>query len=464
MILLLALLACGTTPSPPSAPEPRSATRSEARRPADAPPNIVVLLVDDAGYADFSLTGSPTMRTPAIDGIAAEGVTFDTAYVAAPICSPSRAALLTGRYPQRFGHEHNPPPSLAPRAGIPTTEVLLSDRLKQAGYATGLFGKWHLGAAPPYLPNARGFDAFEGVLRGERSYFPGEPEGLAAWRVDGDVVEETFPYVTDRIADASIAFMEAHQSEPFFALVAFTAVHTPLEAHPADLAVQPEALQGQRRTLGAMTTALDRAVGAIDRAIHDLGLEDDTLVFFLNDNGAGVRNAGDNSPFRGGKGRLWEGGVHVPFVVRWPGVAPAGQRRAAMVSSLDIVPTALAAARVPLPSGLDGLDLAGVLRGDTDAPHRAIHHWRLGTSWAIREGDLKLVVDKGADPALFDLATDPSESKDLAAARPDDVARLRALHHAWNAELVPPAFESNTSSRRRKRALKEAGEDDEEDG
>lgn len=452
------ILALGCGPSAPAPAPPPPAVK--AARPADAPPNIVVLLADDAGHADFGMTGSTVMKTPAIDRLAAEGVVFTNAYVTAPVCSPSRAGLLTGRYQQRFGHEGNPPLNGGADAGLPPAEQTLGDHLKAAGYTTGVFGKWHLGYAPHHHPNRRGFDVFEGVLRGERTYFPQPDDGeetAADWRRDGEVVAEDFDYVTDRIAGATVDFMVENRDRPFLAYVAFTAVHFPMESRPDDLAAQDPALTGVRRQLGGMTAGLDRAVGQITAAIDAMGLGDDTLVFFLNDNGAGKRNQGDNSPWRAGKGRVFDGGTHVPYVLRWPGRLAPG-RTDALVSSLDIVPTALAAAGRPLPTErpLDGRDLAPVVAG---GPGADALFWRLGRSWAVRVGPHKLVSDKGADPALYDLVADPGETRDLGDRLPAVEARLQARYDAWAAEMIAPAFESATERKRRKKKEKDAQAD-----
>ncbi len=437
-MFLLALFAC-TAPTP--------------SRPPDLPPNVVVLLIDDAGFADFSMHGSPHFHTPSIDRLAAEGVRFGTAYTTAPICSPSRAALLTGRYQNRFGHEHNPAPVLgAASNGLSLSETLLPAYLREAGYRTAAFGKWHLGYHPHFHPLERGFEHFEGVLQGERSYFGRSERGFRRWMVGRDVVTPRFAYVTDRIGEAAAAFIREHRDEPFFLYVAFTAVHAPLEAQASDRSVQDEALTGPRRTLAAMTTALDRAIGTIDEALREAKLQEHTLVFLLNDNGAGPRNHGDNAPWRGGKGQLYEGGIRTPFVVRWTGAFSPGVRQDDLVSSLDVAATALAAAGVEPAKArpLDGLDLLPTLRGE-EPLGRTHHVWRLGPSWAVREGRYKLIVHKGGEPQLFDLAVDPGETTDRAAAEPERVAELRAIYDRWEREMVPPAFPSNTELRRRRK-------------
>ncbi|MCB9673803.1 MAG: sulfatase-like hydrolase/transferase [Alphaproteobacteria bacterium] len=417
-------------------------------RSEDDPPNIVVFLVDDAGYADFGFTGSESFHTPRIDALAAESVRFTNGYVTASLCSPSRAALLTGRYQQRFGHELNPPPTAAIEAGLPRTVTTLADLLRGQGYKTAAIGKWHLGIHKELQPNQRGFDYFYGFLRGERTYFPQTAHGAQAMKRDNRVVDEDFEYLTDELGADAARWIDAHAGSPFFLYLAYGAVHMPLEALQSDLDEQDPDLVGNRRRLAAMTASLDRSIGLVLDALDEHDLADDTIVFFVNDNGAGGKNEGDNAPYRGGKSSLYEGGVRVPFTVRWPGVATADTVYDAPVSTIDIAPTALAAAGLPLGKvPLDGVDLAPWLGGKAEGvPHEALF-WRQGTNWAVRQGDLKLVETKGKPPELYDLATDPAEATDLAAARPDDLAALRALWDVWDRDNVEPAFESNTEHR-----------------
>lgn len=409
------------------------------------PPDVVVLLIDDAGWADFSMHGSPDFHTPRIDALASEGVRFTAGYVAAPICSPSRAALLTGRYPQRFGHEGNPPVDGGPSSGLPLSEHLIPELLAPAGYTSAVIGKWHLGDHPRFHPNRRGFDHFSGILRGERPYFPGRTKRGEQWEVNGTPVAEEFTYVTDHIADEALAFL-ASEAGPRFLFVSFTGVHAPLQALKADVEAADPGLPVKRRKLAAMTASVDRAVGRVLDAVPD-----DALVFLINDNGAGAKNHGDNQPWRGGKSRVYEGGIRVPFVVRLPGVPP--QVYDSPVSTLDVLPTVLSMLHLPVPPELDGVDLVPFLDGRrTDAPHEALF-WRLGTSWAVRRGDLKLVWDRDDGPGLYDLATDPSETTDLG-----DIPERRSLQEAydtWNAQNIEPAFESATERRTKRETQSE---------
>ncbi|MEZ4319262.1 MAG: sulfatase-like hydrolase/transferase [Myxococcota bacterium] len=438
----------------------------DRERPEGAPPNIVVLLIDDAGYADFGMNGSPHFQTPAIDALAAEGVRFTAAYVTAPICSPSRAGILSGRYPQRFGHEFNPPSNAGPEAGLPVTVTTLADVLHERGYATAAIGKWHLGRSGHFNPTRRGFDSFYGFLNGERSYFPMTQRGPQDLKRGTRHVPESFDYLTDELASEASDWIGAHAHEPFFLYVAFNAVHMPLDALREDVMAQAPELTGERRTLAAMTAAVDRAIGHVLDALEREEIGDETVVFLLNDNGAGKQNHGDNAPFHGGKGNLYEGGIRVPYVVRWPGVTDDGTTFDAPVSALDIFPTALAAAGAPPREELDGVDLRPWLDGDrADAPHPLLF-WRLGESWAIRDGSMKLLSDRGGTPQLFDLESDPGEQVDLSSQDPERVATLQRRYDAWNLQLAAPAFESATEERagrvdkRRKRKGKAKAADD----
>jgi len=427
-----------------SALQPASLARA-AERPG--PPNVLILLADDLGYADLSIQGSREIATPHIDSIGRDGVRFTNGYVASSMCSPSRAALLTGRYPQRFGHEFNPPRVTHPEAGLPLSETTLADRLKARGYATVALGKWHLGSLPGQHPNRRGFDHFYGFLKGKRPYTPSAATGEArAMMRNGERVPETFAYLTDELGREAADQIARHRDEPFLLYVSFSAVHTPLQAKPSVLAGVPRELPEPRRKLVAMTRSLDDAVGAILGALDANGLRDRTLVVFLSDNGAAERNASSNAPLRGQKWELFEGGVRVPFLARWPGVLPRGAVYEPAVSSLDIVPTALAAAGVeaPAPGLLDGVDLVPHVTAHGAAPPHPNLHWRQGPAWAIRSGPWKLVSTDGSDRLLFDLASDHAEQHDVAAQHPERVAQLAARHEAWARTLAEPSWPFQT--------------------
>ena len=401
---------------------------------ASPKPNVVILLSDDAGYHEFSMQGSTTIPTPRIDSIAKDGVRFSNGYVSGCVCSPTRAGLLTGRYQQRFGHEFNIPPAYSEENGLPLSEVTIADMMKSAGYRTIALGKWHLGYAPKFHPLARGFDEYYGFLQGSRSYWPlPKPGRLNQLLRDREPVRpEKFDYMTDELAREAAAYIRKDKDQPFFMYLAFNATHSPMHATEADL----KAAHGNK--IAAMTIALDRAVGVVLDALRQNGLTEKTLVIFLNDNGGATGH--DNAPLRGHKGSCWEGGVRVPFAMQWPGVLPQGKTCDAPVIQLDLFATAMSLAGVDKTPGqpLDGVDLLPFLTGkQAGRPHQTLY-WKNGGKWAVRDGDLKLAVpEDGLAPALYDLAKDVGEGTDLAAQRPDDVKRLRALYDAWAATHKP---------------------------
>ncbi len=435
--LLLVPLLVSPTPAQGSVAQDQGEPRT-ARR-----PNVVVLLADDTGYADFSFRGSDSFLTPRIDSIARAGVRCTAAYVTSSVCSPSRAGLLTGRYQQRFGHEFNLPHKYSRKDGLPVGERTLADRLRDQGYRTLGVGKWHLGYTEPFHPLARGFDHYFGFLKGSRSYRPLPAERVDRMNrlfLDREAVPEEFDYLTDEFGERAAGFIEAHHAEPFFLYVAFSAVHVPLQVDPAVLD-RVTGLQGKRQKLAAMTISLDQAVGRVLDALDEHDLTRDTLLIFLNDNGGAEISRADNAPFRGHKGTPFEGGLRVPFLVQWPGVLPAGGIYEQPVSSLDLVPTALAAAgATSVPRDLDGVNLLPYLTGEFEgAPHDALY-WRHGLDWAVRRGQWKLVGLAGQEPQLFELTTDPGESSDRAAEHPELVAELVRAHAAWSAGLAEPAW------------------------
>jgi len=410
-------------------------------------PNIVVIVSDDAGYADFSFQGSGQVKTPRIDSIASEGVRFLQGYVSASVCSPSRAGLLTGRYQQRFGHEHNFPTSAEDHVGLPLSERTLADALKTAGYRTIAMGKWHLGYGPELHPNRRGFDEFYGFLQGARSYRPREGTPRNRLQHNGEFLEESFDYMTDHLGQQAAHYVERFASEPFFLYLSFNAVHTPMQALKDDLKRVRGEVNAKRKRLVAMTVAMDRAVGHVLDALERHDLEEDTLVVFVNDNGGATTNASINAPLRGTKGTPFEGGIRVPLLMRWVGTLPAGGEYEPPVSTLDIFATALAAAGEE-PSQdrpLDGVDLLPWVDGDPPGvPHEALF-WRRKGHRAARVGDWKLVVRREAEPLLFDLTEDPHEEVDLAAEHPEIVERLEARHAVWAKEMIDPLWKSSAT-------------------
>lgn len=423
------------------------------------PPNIVVIVADDMGYADIGPYGAKDIPTPNLDALAAGGIRFTDGYVTGPYCSPTRAGLLTGRYPQRFGHEFNIAGRMVhPDEGLPLTETTLADRLKAAGYRTGLIGKWHLGFAPRFFPTRRGFDEFFGFLSGAHSYVnvtqPGNPI------YDGETLVPRIPYLTDTLAGHAEAFIKRNRTRPFLLYLAFNAVHVPLQATDKYLARVSNIANPTRRTYAAMLSAMDDGIGRALAALRSEGLEENTLIFFFSDNGGPMDgdswNGSSNVPFRGDKGETWEGGIRVPFIMSWKGRLPAGKTDSRPVIQLDVLPTALAAAGIPiLPEWkLDGVNLLPFLTGQASgAPHEALY-WRTGDVMAIRKGEWKLVktysggsaVDPGtpsiAGAKLFNLKDDVGEVRDLAGAQPAKLGELRNAWERWNSELAKPAWTS----------------------
>ena len=403
-------------------------------------PNVVLIVGDDVGAGDLGAYGARDVATPHLDRLAREGVRFEQAYASAPLCAPTRAGLLTGRDQNRYGYTGTTGlyhVQMRRDIGLDPKEILLSDLLRAAGYATGIFGKWHLGVNPHFRPAARGFDEFFGILAGAHAYFdwsggPYGPVFRGDERVSGD------EYLTAAITREAVAFVDRNAARPFFLFVPYTAIHAPYEA-PEALVERFGELAEPRRTAAAMLAALDDGVGRIAARVRSAGLEDRTLFIFVSDNG-GLAPASSNGNLRGGKGALLEGGIRVPLIVRWPGHVPEEGRYAAPVTTLDLLPTVLAAAGVAPPDdrALDGVDLLPYLTGRREGdPHEALF-CKSGPARAVRSGNDKLVRLRGVEAdALYDLASDPTESRDLAAERPERAAELARRHDAWLAEIEP---------------------------
>ena len=418
------------------------------------PPSVVLILADDLGYGDVGCYGSQAIPTPHIDALAGQGVRFTDAYVTAASCSPSRAGLMTGRYQQRFGFEFNTSGGAITHRlhrGLDPEAVTLADVMRTAGYATGMFGKWHLGTQPHFHPQARGFDEFYGFLAGAHSFFPAkksEPIFSTIMRDHEPLIEPE--YLTDAIARETAAFVDEHHDRPFFAYVPFNAVHTPIEATKKYQDRFPDVPERKRRDYYAMTSALDDAVGTIVSALARHDLTDDTLVIFLNDNGGptytGVQS---NGPLRLGKLFLFEGGVRVPMIVRWPAVLPAGSVFEETTSSLDVFSTVCAAAGIELPETIpqDGVNLLPFLTGErSGAPHESLF-WSNGPNIAVRSGDWKL-VQSHEHVWLFDLSEDLGEQNNLAPSRPHKVERLQQAYRQWRSGMKSPAWPSKPQRRK----------------
>ena len=445
---------------------------------ADRKPNIVLIVADDLGYADVGFHGVKDIPTPGLDALAAGGIRLTNGYVTGTWCSPSRAALMTGRYQQRFGDNGH---EATPGHGLDLEETTLADRLRAAGYTTGLVGKWHLGEDPKFHPMQRGFDEFFGFLRGGHNFFPdvpiiifpdrngiGEdlgqtPEGRATLdhqilRGKELVPEET--YLTDAFAREAVSFIRRHEAKPFFLYLSFNAVHTPMQATDDRLEKFASVNHPVRKVYNAMTLAVDEAVGDVLTQLSRSGLEEDTLIFFISDNGGPTLhryayNASNKSPLRGSKGTTLEAGIRVPFVISWPGQIASGEKYNEPVIQMDIFPTVLAAAGIDAESKkrLDGVNLLPYLHGETStSPHEALF-WRSLGQMAIRRGNWKLVsyvakMDEGellrSDPRdemtpfrLYDLKRDIGESQDLSKQEPQVAAELLSLWSQWTDRMKP---------------------------
>ncbi|MBI3209040.1 MAG: sulfatase [Candidatus Solibacter usitatus] len=431
----------------------------------DRRPNVIVILADDMGYNDVGFQGAKDIPTPHLDSIAKTGVRFTNGYVSHPFCSPTRAGLLTGRYQQRFGHENNPRYDPADAvSGLPLDQVTLPQVLQSAGYKTGIAGKWHLGATPAHHPLRRGFDEHFGFIGGGHDYFQANgPEEKREYFIPIERDGKPAPagdYLTDAFSREACAFIRRHREHPFFLYVAYNTPHTPLQPADKYLARAGHIKDELRRKYAAMVMALDDGVGKILATLRETNLDSGTIIFFMSDNGGPVGiNGSDNSPLRNSKGTVYEGGIRVPFAVRWPGrIMPAVYHHP--VISLDVFPTAAALAGAKLPKNLqiDGVDLLPHLTGaKQEAPHKYLHwRWGGGPSWAIRDGRYKLVkppVNSGkTDLELFDLTNDIGETKDISDSHPKIVSELRQVHENWNRELIPPRFESPQPAAKKKKA------------
>ena len=466
-----------------------------AAPPGARPPNIVVIVADDLGYNDLTFAGGGVAQgavpTPHIDSIAREGVEYARGYAGNATCAPSRAAIMTGRYPTRFGFEFTPAPKQFMRLvawlgrneadpptyftereadvppmdqqGLPPGEITVAELLRAQGYHTLGLGKWHLGEAPAMRPTARGFDEYLGFWPGAAMYLPkDDPRSVNAiqdfdpidpflWanlsfgiRKDDGPRFRPAGYMTDYLADEAARAIAANRNRPFFLYLAFNAPHTPLQALRADYDALPQIEDHPLRVYAAMIRALDRGVGRVLDALRANGLDDNTLVIFTTDNG-GAHYIGlpdINQPYRGWKMTFFEGGVRTPFFARWPARLPRGARVQAPVAHVDIFATAAAAAGAALPGDrvMDGIDLVPLVRGD--APARPIF-WRSGTYRSILANDWKLQVqDHPPKMWLFDMAADPTERRNLAVARPDKVAELSAILADYEAQMVAPSWPS----------------------
>lgn len=485
-ISILSLVVCGPLTRPVLAAAPEAAAVSNDSN-TPRRPNILLLLADDLGYGELGCQGNPQIPTPHIDSLARHGIRFTQGYVTAPYCSASRAGLLTGKYQTRFGYEFNPvgASNEDPAAGLPVTERTLADHLHDAGYATGLIGKWHLGGTAKYHPYRRGFDEFFGFLHEGHYYVPPPYHGVTTmlrrrtlptggkgrWiSRDGKLVltthlgydepdydadnpiyrggqpVEEHAYLTDALTREAVDFIDRNAERPFFLYLAYNAVHSPLQGTDACLQKFAGINDIHRRIFAAMLSNLDDSVGAVLQKLRDEQLEENTLIFFISDNGGPTRElTSSNAPLRGEKGQVYEGGLRVPFLLQWKGRLPSGMTYDAPVISLDIFATASRVAKHNPPAGIDGVDLLPFLTGERSrSPHESLF-WRLGQRTAIRVGDWKLLKNspgRSNDDAweLYNLAQDISETRDLAAREPQRLQHLKAEWQRFNAQMIDPVW------------------------
>lgn len=431
-----------------------------------AKPNVLLIVADDLGYNDVGFQGSKEIPTPNLDKLAATSLRCTNGYVSHPFCSPTRAGIMTGRYQHRFGHENNP--AWLPQdtvAGLPLTETTYPQLMKKAGYTTGAVGKWHLGAHPQFHPNKRGFDEYFGALGGGHQYFPGDKGGVEytiPLNRDGRDEPQT-KYLTEQFGDEASAFIGRHAggSKPWMLYLAFNAPHTPLQAPQAWLDKFSQIADKSRRIYAAMVASMDEAIGGVLAKLDETGQRENTLIFFVSDNGGpnlqakSGSNFTDNAPLRGAKGDVYEGGMRVPFLVSWPAKIKPGTYEQPVIA-LDFLPTSLAAAESAdlTPGNLDGVNLLPYLAGEkTTAPHDTLF-WRSGGPGgnnAIRRGNLKLVRLGKGEPQLYDLAADIGETKDLAKDKPEVVAEFVAAIAEWEKGTIAPIFQSPRAAPKKKK-------------
>jgi arylsulfatase A-like enzyme len=463
------------------------------------PPNVVLIVADDLGFNDITRYGGGIaggrVPTPNIDSIAQQGVDFRTGYSGNATCAPARAAIMTGRYATRFGFEFTPTPKqfmqaitgMAPAdqlfkpvyhaereanlipyedMGLPTSEITLARLLKGAGYHTVHLGKWHLGDSPQFRAYRHGFDESLSHLHGASMFLPTKHPGVVNAMQDFDPIDkflwaaepravrfmdgEPFQppkYMTDYLTDEALKVVAANKHRPFFMYLAYNAPHTPLQATREDYDALGFIPDHTMRVYAAMIRSLDRNIGRVLQSLKDQGLDDNTLVIFTSDNGGAhyIGLDGINSPYRGWKATFFEGGIRVPFFMRWPGTIPAGSSVTAPVSHFDIFATAAAAAgqKAPADRIIDGVNLLPFIKGEAPGRPHDVLFWRTDTYLTVRAGDWKLQVsEQPKKDWLFNLATDPTEKTNLAAKEPERVAALKAQLLEWNKAQRKPLWPS----------------------
>ncbi len=432
------------------------ATNSIAQVKPVTKPNVIVIISDDAGYADFGCYGGKQIPTPNIDAIAKKGTRFTDAYVSASVCAPSRAGILTGRYQQRFGFEHNTSKLVSAGytladVGMDPSEQTIGNEMQANGYKTIAIGKWHQGEELKHFPLNRGFDEFYGFTGGHRDFFAykGKRARENALYNNREIVPETqITYLTDMLTDRASAFIGENKDRPFFMYLSYNAVHTPMNAKKNLMERYANIADTGRRAYAAMMTSLDDGVGKVMATLKQYHLDKNTLIIFVNDNGGATTNSSDNGPLRGMKGSKWEGGIRVAMMMQWPGHIPAGRVNSQPISSLDILPTAVAAGNGKQKGikKLDGVNLLPYVNGVAKkSPHEALF-WRRGVAAAMREGNWKLIRVKESaqvqNVLLFDLSKDLSETTNLSAKYPAKTREMLAKLAEWEKGLDTPHWTS----------------------
>lgn len=414
---------------------------------AQRKPNIIVILSDDAGYADFGFQSDRLVPTPNIDRIAREGVVFTNGYVTGAVCSPSRAGLLTGINQPKFGTVYNYIKGVQYNIeqkdfGIPADIKLVGDYLKPLGYTTGIVGKWHEGFAKQYQPNARGFDYFWGFLWGSSRYYAGK--AVDVMENGAPVAPESIPYMTDAITNKSIAFIQKNTNQPYFLYVSYNAVHTPQEAKEEDIALFRDQFADKKRLMNAaMTHSLDKNIGRILHELEATQMLDHTIIIFANDNGGQKETlSADNFPLRGMKGDVYDGGIRVAMAMRWKEQISPVTRCNTIVSTLDFLPTIINAAggdakKIP---ALEGTDILDLLKSPDKYSERSLYWYTGKDKGALRKGDWKLVCLPGKTPELYNLKDDIAETKDLSASKKNIAASMIRQYSSWTKSLPPIRF------------------------
>ncbi|PQJ68659.1 sulfatase-like hydrolase/transferase [Polaribacter butkevichii] len=402
-------------------------------------PNVIIILIDDAGYVDFGFMGSEDLQTPNIDKLAKSGVVFTDAHVSATVCAPSRAGLITGKYQQRFGFEANGTAGI----GLSDNVTTIANVFQKNGYNTYALGKWHLGEDVSDHPNQRGFDDFYGFISGSRSYFPiKNPSRNDMLQNNGERV--VFDgYMTDVLGDQSLKYIEDSKDQPFFMYLSYNAVHTPMHAKKEDL---EKFKNHPRQKLAAMTWSLDKNIGKLTDKLETLGVRDNTIIYFLSDNGGAHNNESKTGPLKGWKGNNFEGGHRVPFVMSWPSIIKGNEKFNGLTSSLDIFATSIAAANIYEENlELDGVNLMPYLNNTkTGNPHKNLF-WKKLEASAIRTGNYKMITLNNYGSVVYNLKEDLGETRNIINSKVSISENLKKTYKDWEKTLMKPLWDEGES-------------------